>query len=108
MGKDLTEALQALTKKAPNQTSRVDKALPARPNPPAIPARSGSAGPVAKPGAGIAGIASPLTETAFADREFYATGWKTTDSLFTLPAIKKIKFLDANSKEVVFDFKSPS
>lgn len=104
MGKDLTEALQALTEKAPNQTSRVDKALPARPNPPAIPARSGSAGPVATPGAGIA---SPLTETAFADREFYATGWKTTDSLFTLPAIKKIKFLDANSQEVVFDFKSP-
>lgn len=105
MAKDLTEALQALTERASGQTSRVDKALPARPNAPAIPARTGAAGPLAT-GSG-AGIASPLTETAFADREFYATGWKTTDGLFTLPAIKKIKFLDANSQEVVFDFKSP-
>lgn len=104
MAKDLTEALRSLTE-ASGQTSRVDKALPERPNPPAIPARTGSAGPVATPGAG--GIASPLTETDFADREFYATGWKTTDGLFTMPAIKKIKFLDANSQEVVFDFKEP-
>lgn len=104
MAKDLTDALQSLTEKAFGQTSRVDKALPARPNPPAIPARTGTAGPVATPGSGIA---SPLTETAFADREFYAGGWKTTDGLFTLPAIKKLKFLDANSQEVVFDFKAP-
>lgn len=104
MAKDLTEALRSLTE-ATSQTSRVDKALPERPNPPAIPVRTGSAGPVATPGAG--GIASPLTETAFADREFYATGWKTTDGLFTLPAIKKIKFLDANSQEVVLEFKEP-
>lgn len=103
MAKDITEALRSLTE-ASGQTSRVDKVLPARPSPPAIPERTGRAGPVATPGAGIA---SPLTETAFADREFYATGWKTTDSLFTLPAIKKIKMLDANSQEVVFDFKSP-
>ena len=104
MAADLTEALRSLTGKGSGQTSRVDKALPVRLNPPAIPARTGSAGPVANPGAGIA---SPLTETAFADREFYATGWKTTDGLFTLPAIKKIKFRDANNEEVVFDFKSP-
>lgn len=106
MAKDLTDALQSLTERAAGQTSRVDKALPARPNPPAIPERTGTAGPIAAAGAG--GIASPLTETAFADREFYAGGWKTTDGLFTLPAIKKLKFLDANNAEVVLDFKAPS
>lgn len=103
MAKDLTDALRSLTE-ASGQTSRVDKALPARPNPPAIPARSGSAGPVATPGAGIA---SPLTETAFADREFYATGWKTTDGLFTLPAIKKVIMTDAVGSVVVFNFAAP-
>ena len=106
MAKDLTESLRALTGKDSGQTSRVDKALPARPNPPAIPERIGSAGPLA--GAGNAGIASPLTETAFADREFYATGWKTTDSLFTLPMIKTLKMRDANDQEVVFQFKGPT
>lgn len=105
MAKDLSEALGALTGKGSGQTSRVDKALPARPNPPAIPERTGTSGPLSA--AASAGIASPLTETAFADREFYTGGWKTTDSLFTLPAIKKLKFLDANNAEVVFDFKSP-
>ena len=104
MAKDLTEALRSLTESGAGQTSRVDKALPSRPNPPAIPARTGAAGPVANP---ASGIASPLTETAFADREFYEGGWKTTDGLFTLPAIKKLKFLDANNAEVVLDFKSP-
>lgn len=52
MAKDLTEALQSLTERASGQTSRVDKALPARPNPPAIPARTGSAGPVYASGTG--------------------------------------------------------
>lgn len=105
MAKDLAEALRALTEGASGQTSRVDKTLPAPRVPSAIPERTGVSGPLATPGAG--GIASPLTETAFADREFYATGWKTTDGLFTLPAIKKLKMLDANSQEVVFIFKSP-
>lgn len=106
MAKDLAESLRALTGNDSGQTSRVDKALPTRPNPPAIPERIGSAGPVA--GAGSAGIASPLTETAFADREFYATGWKTADSLFTLPMIKTLKMRDANDQEVVFQFKEPT
>lgn len=103
MAKDLTEALRSLTE-ASGQTSRVDKALPARPNPPAIPARSGSAGPVATPGAGIA---SPLTEGDFSNREFHASGWKSTDGLITLPAIKKVIMTDAVGSVVVFNFAAP-
>lgn len=106
MAKDLTEALRALTDKATSgQTSRVDKALPVRANPPAITARSGSAGPLE--GAANTGIASPLTETAFSDRKFYSGGWKTADGLFTLPAIKTIKMKDAKDQTVIFEFQSP-
>jgi hypothetical protein len=50
MAKDLSAALQALTEQAQGQTSRVDKALPAGRDIPAIPARSGSSGPMSTPG----------------------------------------------------------
>jgi hypothetical protein len=105
MARDLTEALRALTESGIGKSSRRDTRLPAAPEPPAIPARTGKAGPTSAPGAG--GIASPLTETDFADREFYATGWTTADGLFTLPAIKTLKMRDANDQEVVFEFKEP-
>lgn len=105
MAKDLTEALHALTEAATGQTSRVDKTLPGPRVPPAIPARTGESGPIA--GGTGGGIASPLTETAFSDREFYATGWKTTDELFTLPAIKKMKFKDALESIIEIEFKEP-
>lgn len=106
MARDLSEALRALTESGTGKSSRRDTRLPAAPEAPAIPARTGKAGPTQAPGAG--GIASPLVETDFADREFYATGWTTADGLFTLPAVKKIKFLDANSQEVVLEFKEPA
>jgi hypothetical protein len=73
MARDLTEALRALTDKATSgQTSRVDKALPERANPPAIPARSGSAGPVT---------------TAAVGDSWELKGektWATSDGLFTI------------------------
>lgn len=104
MAKDLTAALQALTEQAAGQTSRVDRSLPQARVPSAIPARTGSSGPLS---AGTAGIASPLTETGFADREFYATGWKSSDGLFTLPAIKKISMTDDLGRPVVLNFSEP-
>lgn len=104
MAKDLTAALHALTMEAQGLTSRVDKTLAAAGAATAIPERSGSAGPQS----GNTGIASPLTETAFADREFFATAWKSSDGLFSLPAIKKIKMTDAAGREVIFNFKSPT
>lgn len=105
MAKDLTAALQALTEQAAGQTSRTDRSLPAARVPSAIPPRTGSSGP--KTG-GTAGIASPLTETAFGDREFYAAGWKSSDGLFTLPAIKKISMMDDLGRPVVLNFTEPT
>lgn len=52
MAKDLTAALQALTEQAAGQTSRVDRTLPTARVPPAIPARSGSSGPITAAAAG--------------------------------------------------------
>ncbi len=109
MSKDLTAALDALTREAAGQTSRVDKSLPAAPVAPAIPARSGTGKP-APVASGTGAIASPLTETAFADRTWWASRNKTsTDGLFTLAhtPLKSIKFADANTAEVVINFADP-
>ncbi len=105
MAKDLTAALHALTEQANGHTTRVDKSLPAAKVAPLIPERVGTSGPITSGTGG--GIASPLTETAFVDREFYESGWKTTDGLFTLPAIKKLVMKDALKNEVVLNFKEP-
>jgi hypothetical protein len=60
------------------------------------------------------GIASPLTEAVVdvggslvADREYYTTGFISSDGLLVLPAIKKQTFSDANGAEVIFDFAPP-
>jgi hypothetical protein len=53
------------------------------------------------------GISSPLTETKYADREYYATFTLTsTDGLFVmeLKRIKKMKFNDADSRFLEIDF----
>ena len=109
MSKDLTAAWDALTREAAGQTSRVDKALPAAAAAQPIPARSGTGKPAAASGNGSA-IASPLTETAFADRTWWSSRNKTsTDGLFTLAhtPLKSIKFTGANSAEVVINFVDP-
>lgn len=80
MAKDLTEALQSLTERAAGQTSRVDKALPARPNPPAIPARTGTAGPIYGTGAGGTGFELAAEKTI-----------ASSDGLFTIYFPKTIK-----------------
>lgn len=104
MAKDLTAALQALTDQAAGLTTRQDKALPAAISATAIPERTGSSGPVAGTSGGIA---SPLTEKNFTKREFHAAGWKSTDGLFKLPAIKKVVMTDAVGAEVVFVYAAP-
>lgn len=107
MAKDLTAALHALTEQARGQTSRDDVALPAGRPVSAIPSRSGTA----VPGGGTSGaIASPLTETDYADRTFWTTqNMTSTDGLFTLKIkpIKSVKFNDANLNEVVMNYQAP-
>ncbi|BBT17011.1 hypothetical protein WP8S17C03_30600 [Metapseudomonas otitidis] len=53
------------------------------------------------------GIASPLTEPAFAAREWWDDGWKTSDGLFTIPMPKKLVMKDANGEEVILEFANP-
>lgn len=53
------------------------------------------------------GISSPLTETKYSDREYYATFTLTsTDGLFVmeLKRVKKMKFNDADNRFLEIDF----
>lgn len=58
-------------------------------------------------GGGGGGIASPLTEPSFADREYWSSGFPSSDGLFILPAIKTLKLLDADDAEVVINLADP-
>jgi len=102
MSKDLTEALRALTEGQNNK-------------PQARPAARGAARRVVAaapaPGSSIGGgggIASPLTELDASLREYWPTGWRTTDGLFVFPAIKKVVMADSNSETVEFRFANPA
>lgn len=53
------------------------------------------------------GIASPLTETDAATREYWPGGWTTTDGLFSFPALKVIQMTDANGEDVELRFDEP-
>ena len=71
MAEDLTAALAALSEGA-GYTTRRDAVLSDPPALPAIPARTGSALPTSGISGAGGGIASPLTETAFTDRNHCA------------------------------------
>lgn len=64
------------------------------------------------PSTGVGGgIASPVTETSFASREFWPDRFlQTSDGVFViqLQPPKKIVMADANSAEVVLQFASPT
>ena len=103
MSKDLTEALRLLTEEA-NPGAKA-KPLATRGTAPTVTSAALLAG-----ASGAAGIASPLVETDYADREFHAAVVITsTDGLFTLriKPVKKIYMKDAASKDAVLEFKSP-
>ncbi len=102
--KDLTEALDKLIKAGSVAPAEV----------PAMKTRG--AAPEVKASALIGGssvsggIASPLVETAYADRTFHSTvNITSTDGLFTLKIkpVKEITFLDSNLRPVTIEFKSP-
>ena len=101
--KDLTEALDKLIKAgavAPAEATAM-KTRGAAPEVKASALLGGS---------GTGGIASPLVETAYANRTFHATvNIASTDGLFTLKIkpVKEVKFLDSNLRPVTIEFKSP-
>ena len=101
--KDLTEALDKLIKAG----SVAPAEVPAMKTRGAAPEVKASA---LLGGSGSGGIASPLVETAYANRTFHATvNIASTDGLFTLKIkpVKEIKFLDSNLRPVTIEFKSP-
>lgn len=108
MAKDLTAAWAALSEGS--GTSRKDARLPEAPTLPAIPPRTGSAKPKATAGSG-GGIASPLTETAYAARLWFSERTVfTSDGIFPMRVrpINTIYFLDANGEPVEQKYKAPA
>ena len=78
-----------------------------------IPAQTGIGKPPAATSGATAGggIASPLTETSYADRQYHdEVTWQTTDGLFVVVVkpIKKLKFTDANGAAVEMILKQPT
>lgn len=67
--------------------------------------------PPTRPAGGGGGIASPLTETAYSDREYYASGavLPSSDGLlsFKVRPIKQITQTDSNNATVVQIFAEP-
>lgn len=105
-GKDLTDAVRALTEPAQGAAATAPPAMKAR----------GAAG-IARASAllggesGNAGIASPLVETAYAGRTFHAdTTITSSDGLFTLiiKPVRTIMFRDAAARDVMIEFKAPT
>ena len=109
---DLTDALQRMTEAAASKgSSRVDKSLPTAPPAAPIPSRTGASGPVAsvaKKSGG--GIASPLTETAYADREWHAPAYVfSADGMMRIliKPLKTLNMTDADGNSVQINFKAP-
>ncbi|MNZ06973.1 hypothetical protein D3C78_237380 [compost metagenome] len=102
-GEDLAMDLQALA--GPQQQRRSLSPIPARGGTPAARGRGTYVQPAG--GGGAAGIASPLTEADAEAREYWPSGLRSSDGLFTLPAIKLLKLTDANGAEVEVQLADP-
>lgn len=105
MAKDLTEALRKITGTDPLSGEK-STPLATRGLAPAVTSAALLSGVGAKAG----NIASPLTETAYADRTWHSdVTINSSDGIFTLviKPIKKVFFKDANSADVVMEYKSP-
>lgn len=101
MSRDLTNSLAALTEQS---RGRVEDT----PKPRGSARRVVSAAQPLSAKTSGGGVASPLTEMSVASREYWPVGWKTTDGLFTLPAIKTVVFADANGEPVELRFANPA
>ncbi len=106
MSKDLTEALRRLTEEANAAAKPVE---PMKNRAAAVAAKSAALNNNGKPGSS-GGIASPLTEVAYAARTWHNEKIiLSTDGLFSLKIkpVKTIDFEDANAAAVRLEFKSP-
>ncbi len=53
------------------------------------------------------GIASPFVEADLTQREWWPTGWTSTDGVFEYPAEKRVVMTDDNGAKVEFQYASP-
>lgn len=56
---------------------------------------------------GGGGIAGPLTESDASLRQYYETGYTSSDGLFFMPAVKRIVMEDADLQTVTFMYAAP-
>lgn len=90
------------------ESSRAARPLPVLPLAGPAPSQRGVAdwvAPVSTSGGG--GIAGPLVETSIGLREYHASGMRSSDGLFVIPAIKAIYMDDANEDTVKFEYAAP-
>lgn len=107
MSKDLTDSLRALMEGDAN-TNTIPAARP-RGASPAVTSAAPLPG-AAKSGSG-SGIASPLTETAYAARQWWPERQlTTTDGLvtFVIKPVKEVTFQDQAATEIKLQFKEPT
>lgn len=108
MADDLTAAWEALSgRNRPRPKEPVRRPQPRGAAPQQVSAATPTTASAATgdtPGGGGGTIASPLTEVS---REYWPSGWQTTDGMFVFPAIKKVTMTDSAGETVVFNFSEP-
>lgn len=108
--RSITEMVASLSGRG-ELSSGTEKKLPKAPVATAIPARTGASPPkVQEKRAATGGIAGPLAEQAYADRQFWSSRvMSTPDGMFTMAVrpLKELKLRDANGDTVVLTFKDP-
>ncbi len=113
-GRDMEESRRASGRKmrddmrALAENNRLERTLPELPVRGKQPAKRGSAlwQGGAPSGGGGGGIASPLTETNYNDREYYDSVMLTSDFLVAIEIkpLKKLTMSDADGNPVVFNY----
>ena len=109
MPKDLTEALDALTRAALEGGAPPPRTLGPAPGVPPIPAKTGVGKPLTQTTGGGGG--GDLTETTYTSREWWAsTTVASSDGLFRIAyrPLKAVHMTDAGGAAVALNFQQPS
>ncbi len=102
MSKDLTEALDALTRHNRNTIGKPPKPRGAAPRQVSAGARIVSSG-----GSGTGAVVGDLKEKDINLREYHEGRWISSDGLFSFPAIKTVVMSDADGNEIKLIFAAP-
>lgn len=106
--RDLTESLDALMHRKVSRADNSDNSIPPPKERGESPAQTSAKLDAIGEGGGGKGINSPITETAYSDRQWFDEKTiNTTDGIFAVRvrALKKLVMTDAKNNSVVMDFK---